>query len=126
MKHLSKLTKAASLICGIFIAALGLVWLWISASGDLRPAPGIGYFASAALLVVAAPFLAFPFNRRFAKILAIFALLLSAFASLWLACRPGQPLERPASAQAAAIALVVLLVARIGLAWYRRRAGLAT
>ena len=126
MKHLSKLTKAASLVCGLFIAALGLVWLWIGVSGDLHPDSSIGYFAGAAFLVIATPFLAFPFNRRSAKTLAILALLLFAFASLWLAFRPGQPLERSALAQAAAIALAVLLVARIGLAWYRRHAGLAT
>lgn len=126
MKHFSKLAKAASLICGLAIASLGFVWFWIGASGALQPSPKLAYFASAGFLVVAAPLLAFPFHRRSAKVLAAFALLLFACTLLWLAFRPGQPLERPTLAQAGAIALVVLLIARVGLAWYRRRAGLAT
>ena len=126
MKHLSKLAKAVSLVCGLAIASLGCVWFWIGASGALQPSPNVGYFAGAGFLVVAAPLLAFPFHRQSAKVLAIFALLLFACTLLWLAFRPGQPLERPAVAQAGAIALVVLLVARLGLAWYRRRVGLAT
>src|SRR5687768_4668525 len=107
MKHLSKLAKAASLICGLAIASMGFVWLWIGASGALQPNPDIGYFAGAGFLVAAAPFLAFPFHRRSAHVLAVFALLLFACTLLWLAFRPGQPLERPTLAQAGAIALVV-------------------
>ncbi|MEG3185262.1 hypothetical protein [Novilysobacter erysipheiresistens] len=126
MKHFSKLAKAASLVCGLAIAALGFVWLWIGASGALQSSPSVGYFAGVGFLVVAAPLLAFPFHRRSAKVLAVIALLLFACTLLWLAFRPGQPLERSALAQAGAIAPVVLLVARVGLAWYRRRAGLAT
>jgi len=126
MKHLSKLAKAASLVCGLAIAALGSVWLGIGASGALQSGPSVGYFAGVGLLVAAAPLLAFPFHRQSAKVLAVIALLLFACTLLWLAFRPGQSLERPVLAQAGAIALVVLLVARVGLAWYRRRAGLAT
>ena len=88
--------------------------------------PNVGYFAGTGLLVVAAPFSAFPFHRRLAKVLAVLVLFLFACILLWLAFRPGQPLERPVLAQAGAIALVVLLTARVGLGWYRGRAGLAT
>ena len=126
MKHFGKLAKAASLICGLAIATLGFLWLWIGASGAVQQGPGVAYFASFSFLVVAAPLVAFPFHRRSAKALAVIALLLFACAFLWLAFRPGPPLERSALVQAGAIALVVLLVARVGLAWYRRRAGLAT
>jgi hypothetical protein len=126
MKHFSKLAKAASLICGLAIAALGFICLWIAASGALQPSPSVGYFAGAGFLVVAAPLLAFPFHRRAAKALTVIALLLFACTFMWLAFRPGQSIERPALVQAGAIAFVVLLVARVGLAWYRRCAGLAT
>jgi hypothetical protein len=125
MKPFSKLAKAASLICGLAIACLSFVWFWIGASGALEPSPSVGYFAGVGFLFVAAPLLAFPFHRPSARFLAVFALLSFACTLLWLAFRPGQPLERPVLAQVGAIALVVLLVARIGLAWYRRRTRLA-
>jgi hypothetical protein len=126
MKHLGKLAKATSLVCGVSLVALGLVWFWIGASGAIQPSPSPGYFAGAAFLVLAAPLLAFPFHRPTAKVLAVIDLLFLAGVLLWLAFRPGQPLERPVLAQAAAIALFVLLVARVGLALYRRHVRLAT
>ncbi|HVI60511.1 MAG TPA: hypothetical protein VM619_16775 [Luteimonas sp.] len=125
MQHLSKLAKAASLICGVGLALLGLTWIGITVSGALQTSHVAGYVAGAGFLIAAAPLLAFPFHLRLAKISALLALFLFAFAMVWLAFRPGQPLDRPVLAQAGAIALVVLLVARVGLAWYRRRAGLA-
>ena len=126
MKHFSKLIKATSLICGLAIAANGFVWFWIGTSGAIQSNSNVGYFAGAGFLMVAAPFLAFPFHRRSSKILAIIALLLFACIFLWLAFQLGQPFEQRALVQVAAIALVVLLFARVGLAWYRRRVGLAT
>lgn len=126
MDHFSKLIEAASLASGLGLALLGVVWLGIAASGALQVNEVASYAAGAGFLVVAAPLLAFPFRRRLAEGLGLLALILIAFFMVWQAFRPEQSLEHPALAQAGAIALVVLLTTRVGLAWYRRRAGRAS
>ena len=126
MKHLSKLAKAASLLVGLAIAVLGFVWFWIGVSGALHPNSPLAYFAGASFLIISAPLLAFPFAPSLAKALAVAILLVFAIGFVGLAFRTGQPLEQPALVQAAAIALAVLLIARIGLAWFRRHSRLAT
>jgi hypothetical protein len=120
------LTKVFTFLLGAGIAMLGVAWVFIAASGAVKTGPIGGYVAGAGFLLVAAPLLAFSFSVRIARLLFILALLVLAFCSLWLAFQPNLPTNHPAFVQVAAIAFVVTLLARVGLALRRKRPTLGT
>ena len=113
--------KILSFLAGLCLAGLGVVWVFIAASGAVKANPFEGYFAGAGFLLVAAPLLAFPFSIRVAKALLAFVMVGLAVGMLWLAFQPDLPTTHPSLVQAAAIAFAVLLFARVGLALRRKR-----
>lgn len=121
--QLRNLTKPVLGIIGLLVAFTGAIWLWIASSGNMRTAPAAGYLIGGAFLVVATPLLMYPFKRQLAKRLAILLLFCLAGALMWLAFAPGQSVALPALIQVSAIALPLLLAARVGLAWHQRRKG---
>ncbi len=126
MTLLRKLVNVLSFVAGMGLCLMALIWVLISVSGDIKSDQALGYIFSATFFLVAAPFLVFPFSVRFAKLLGVICLLVFALSMLWLAFRPSAPIERPVLAQAAAVAFVVLLFTRVGLALRRKRSGLGT
>ncbi|KQY48647.1 hypothetical protein [Lysobacter sp. Root494] len=126
MRQFGKLIKTLSLLAGAGIVLLGVIWLVVAASGAVKTGQAFAFIVGAAFLVVAIPFLVFPFSSRLAKVLAVLVLLMLALAMLWFAFRPGTPIDRPVLAQVGAIAFAVLLFARVGLALHRKRSGLGT
>lgn len=120
------LTKVFTVLVGMCIALLGVVWVFMAASGAVKTNPVSGYVAGAGFLLVAAPLLAFPFSTRVAKSLLVLAMFVLAFGMLWLAFQPNSPASHPALVQVAAIAFAVMLLARVVLVLRRKRSGLGT
>jgi hypothetical protein len=123
---LRTLTKVFTFLVGACIALLGVVWIFITASGTVKTDPVAGYVAGAGFLLVAAPLLAFPFSTRVAKSLLVLAMFVLAFGMLWLAFQPNSPASHPALVQVAAIAFAVMLLARVVLVLRRKRSALGT
>jgi hypothetical protein len=121
MTLLRKAAKAISLLVGIGLCMLGITWVLIGVSGEIATGPLLGYVAGTGFIVVAGPFLAYPFSAKIAKVLGVSALCAFAAAILWLAFQPDLPDTNPALAQTAAIAFAGLLFARVGLALRRRK-----
>jgi hypothetical protein len=120
MKLVSISIKLLSALVGIGFFLIGLTWIFIAVSGEIRPSPTFGYVAGTTFVVVSTPFLAYLFSLRLAKVLGVIALSIFAVAILWLAFQPSLPDKHPAIAQAAAIAFAVLWFARVGLALRRK------
>ena len=123
MTRFRKLINVLSFLTGISFCLVALTWVFISASGAIKTGQAFDYISGVAFLLFATPFLAFPFSVRLAKRLGVLCLSILALSMLWLAFQPGNPMERPALAQAVAIAFVVLLFTRVGLALRRKRSG---
>lgn len=115
------LTRVFTFLVGACFALLGVIWVFIAASGAIKASPVAGYVAGVGFLFVAAPFLAFSFSVRVAKSLLVFVVLVLALGMLWLAFQPDLPTSHQALVQVAAIAFSVLLLARIGLALRDKR-----
>ena len=111
-------SKIAMALLGSFFALLGIFYLAIAGIGDFSKGRTVMVVAGCSFLVISAPLFAFLFSRRLAKLLGVIALLAFAVAMAWLAFRPDTPAADPAKYQVGAIALVVLLLARVGL-WLR-------
>lgn len=126
MTRLRKLINVLSFLMGASLFLMALTWAYISASGAIKSGQAFGYISSVAFLLFAAPFLAFPFWVRLAKVLGVFCLAVLALGMLWFAFRPENTMEHPALTQAVVIAFVVLLFTRVGLALRRKRSGLGT
>ena len=120
------LTKVFTFLVGTCIALLGVIWVFVAASGAVKTSPVAGYVAGAGYLLAAAPLLAFSFSVRVAKSLLVFAMFAFAFGMLWLAFQPNLPTNYPVLVQVAAIAFAVMLLARVGLALRRKRSALGT
>jgi hypothetical protein len=120
------LIKGFTFLAGACFAALGTFWLFLTASGVVTGDTLAGYMAGAGFLLVSAPLLAFPFSTRVAKFLLVSALSILALGVLWAAFQPELPSNHPAFIQLAAIAFVVLLAARVGLALRRKRSAQST
>jgi hypothetical protein len=120
------MTKVFSFLAGTCIALLGLVWVFIAASGAIHTSSAAGYVAGAGFLVVAAPLLAFPFSARVAKSLFVFVMVVLSLAMLWLAFQSNLPTAHTKLVQLASIAFAVMLLARVGLALRRKRRALGT
>jgi len=123
---LRTLTKIFTFLVGACITLLGVVWVFVAASGAVKTDPVAGYVAGAGFLLVAAPLLAFSFSTRVAKSLLVLAMFVLAFGMLWFAFQPNSPASHPALVQVAAIAFAVMLLARIVLALRRKRSALGT
>ena len=124
--NLRTLAKTVSFLFGLCLTVVAAAWIYTASSGAVKFGLTLSYVAVGGLLMAAAPFLVFPFSRRLAKaMLALFALAL-ALSMLWLAFQPDMPASHPAIIQVAAIALVVLLLARIGLALRRKSSAAGT
>jgi hypothetical protein len=118
---LGKIIKIVSFLVGLLFAGLGLFVLFTLASGAVVAGNRDALVTGICFVLVALPFLAFPFSLRLAKLLGVLVLLVLAAAALWLVFSPSLAVAHPAIYQVAAIALGVLLVARVGLALLRRR-----
>ena len=123
---LRTLTKVFTFLVGAFVALLGVVWVFVTASGAVKADPVAGYVASAGFLLIAAPLLAFPFSTRVAKSLLVLAMFVLAFGMLWLAFQPNSPASHPVLVQVASIAFAVMLVTRVVLVLRRKRSALGT
>ena len=108
-------------IAGAFFAQLGAVFLWVWSIGDFTTGKTATFAMGAAYLLVSLPFFAFLYSRQLAKVLGVLVLLAFAVSMVWLAFLPSNPAPNPTIYQIAAIALCVLLLARLVLRW--RRAG---
>ena len=107
------LTKILMMLAGSGLAIMGLNSLWISAIGKFSQGRGVVVATGCFFLVIAAPFLAFPFSQKISKFLGAIALLAFAAAMMWLAFRPSNPATYPWTYQVAGIALASLLLSRI-------------
>jgi hypothetical protein len=123
---LRTLIKVFTFFVGACIALLGVVWIFIAASGAVKTDPVASYVAGAGFLLAAAPLLAFPFSTRVAKSFLILATFVIAFGMLWLAFQPNSPANQPALVQVAAIAFAVMLLARVVLVLRRKRSASGT
>ena len=121
-----KLLKILSFVAGVGLFLPGATWMLIASSGAIKTGQAAGYIAGTGFLLAASPFLTFPFSARVAKFPGVLTLFALASGMLWLAFRPGLPVDRPLPAQVAAIAFGVLLLARVGLALRRNYSGLGT
>ena len=120
------LTKIVMALVGLGFALVGALNLWISSTGDFSQGREIVTIAGGIFLVIAAPFLAFPFSRKISKVLGAIVLLAFSAAMVWLAFRASNPAAYPWSYQIGAIALALLLVARIPLVLRTKRAQAGT
>jgi hypothetical protein len=118
---LGKIIKIVSFLVGLLFAGLGLFVFFTLASGAVVAGSRDALVTGICFVLVALPFLVFPFSLRLAKLLGVLVLLVLAAAALWLMFSPNLAAAHPAIYQAATIALGVLLVARVGLALLRRR-----
>jgi peptidoglycan/LPS O-acetylase OafA/YrhL len=107
--------KIVMALLGACFAQFGVATLWIWSIGDFTA----GKTAAFAMGVIALPFFAFLYSRPLAKVLGVVVLLGFAMSMVWLAFQPTNPAPNPTIYQIAAIALCVLLAARVVL---RRRA----
>jgi len=110
-----KPVKVAMAIVGAFLVLIGVVTLVIAVVGNLTNGRAAVAAMACAYLVAATPCFAYLYSRRLAKVLGVCLLLALAGAMLWLSFRPSNPAPNPTIYQVAAIALCVLLVARVGL-----------
>lgn len=118
---LGKIIKLISFLVGLFFGGLGLFVFFTLASGSVIAGARDALVTGICFVVVALPFLVLPFSIRLAKLLGVLVLLVLAAAALGLVFSPNLSSAHPAIYQVAAIALGVLLVARVGLALLRRR-----
>ncbi len=118
--NLRTLAKILSFIFGLCLVLLGATWAYLAMSGAVNSGITESCVTAGGLLLAATPCLVFPFSGRLAKALVVVFILAIAVGMLWLAFQPNLPAEHPAAIQVAAIALVVLLVARVGLALRRK------
>ena len=102
-------------LVGTGLAIMGALNLWIFATGDFSQRREVVAAAGGFFLVVAAPFLAFPFSRKISKFLCVFVLVAFSATMVWLAFRASNPATYPWSYQVGAIALALLLLSRIAL-----------
>ena len=123
---LHSFAKILSFVVGASIALLGCLWIFIAASGALKTDPLAGYVPGAGFVLVAGPFLAFPFSVRVAKALLVFFMFVLAIGMLWFSFQPGLTATYPLLVQAGAIAFAVTLFARVGLALRRKPPVLGT
>ena len=97
---------------GLGVALMGAINLWIAFTGSFAQGRPMLIGAGAILLIIGLAFVAVPFSRQLSKILGAIALLVFAGAMLVLVFTTEVVTSRP-SYQVAAIALTVLVVARI-------------
>ena len=108
-RNVSKILMA---MLGLGVALMGAINLWIAFTGAFAQGRPMLIGAGAILLIIGLALVAFPFSRKLSKILGAIALLAFAGATLVLVFTTGVVTIRP-SYQIAAIALAVLVVARI-------------
>ena len=113
--QIGNLSKFAMTFLGICFALMGASCLVISAIGDFSMGRTVVVVMGFSFLVIAMPFFAFLYSRRLTEVLGVVGLLAFAAAMLWLTFRPTIPVSDPTIYQVAAIALAVLLVARVAL-----------
>ncbi|WP_460736220.1 hypothetical protein [Lysobacter tyrosinilyticus] len=120
------MSKIVMALLGSLFALMGIFYLAIASIGDFSKGRIVMVVAGCSFLVISAPLFAFLVSRQLAKLLGVIALMAFAVAMVWLAFRPDTPAADPTKYQVGAIALVVLLLARVGL-WLRsKRSGSGT
>ena len=118
---LGKAAKVVSLLVGIVLALLGsFAIIMVQSSAIVEGGHDAAVFGTG-MMLVALPFLIFPFSVHLARLLGVLLLLALAVVMLWLVFSPDFAAAHPAIYQAGAIAFGVLLVARIGLASRNKR-----
>ncbi len=118
--NLRALAKILSVLLGACLLLLSASWAYMAASGAVRSSTIENCVVMGGFLLAATPCLVFPFSARLAKALLVLYLLAIAVGMLCLAFQPALPTKHPTGIQVAAITLVVLLVARVGLAVRRK------
>lgn len=118
---LGKVAKIVSCLIGIVLALSGSFAIAMVLSGAVVEGGHDTVVFGIGMLLVALPFLIFPFSVHLARWLGVLLLLALAAAMLWLVFSPDFPAAHPAIYQAAAIAFGVLLIARVGLALRDKR-----
>ena len=109
------LPKIIMVLLGLAFALIGAINLWIAFIGDFQQGRTEVVIAGASLLFISLPFLAFFFSRRISKILGAIVLLALSGSMVWFVFQPNIPATNPQLYQIGAIALAVLVLARIGL-----------
>ena len=115
------LTKIVMALVGSGFALVGALNVWIASTGNFSQGREVPAIAGGVFLVIATPFLAFPFSRRISRILAAIVLLAFSAALVWLALRASNPATYPWTYQVGAIALAFLLLARVSLGLRTKR-----
>lgn len=118
---LGKIAKIVSLLVGIALALPGSFAIAMVLSGAVVEGGRDAAVFGIGMLLVALPFLIFPFSVHLARWLGVLLLLALIPIMLWLVFSPDFPATHPAMYQVAAIAFSVLLIARIGLALRDKR-----
>ena len=119
---MSPLTIFLSVAFGVLFALFGATSLFVLAIGRFDEGRDAVAVSAIVWLLLSAGLFALPLHRRLGMILGGIALLLFASGMLWAVFNPGRASATPGAYQAAAIALMVLLLARLGLG-LRRKSG---
>ena len=115
-----KLINIAAVAVALVLAVLGVVAIVATRAGAVQSDGNGGIVFGVGLLLVAAPLFALPFSRRVFRLLGVVDLLALAAGFVYLSFQPELPTTRPAIYQAGAVALAVLLVARVVLSFRAR------
>ena len=107
--------NAISVIIGILLTLFGIMQLYVASIVTISPESGrfFAYELAGALLLAGVIFLSVSYSRRVAKVLSVTFLLLLAASMLRLVFSQGLATDKPFIYQAGAVALAVLLVARV-------------
>ena len=108
------LSKVIMALLGSAFALLGALNLWISLIGDFSRGRTAVAIAGGSLLFISLPFFAFLFSRKLSNILGSIVLLALSGSVAWFVFQHSIPAANPQLYQIGAIALVVLVLARIG------------
>ena len=108
-----KLINMAAIAIALVLAAAGVVAIWASYSGAIQPDGSAGIVVGTACFMAAAPLFALPYSWRVFRILGVVDLLALSAALLYLSFQADIPTSRPSVYQVGAVALAVLLLARV-------------
>ena len=107
------LSKIAMVLLGFALTVMGVVNLWISSIGTFAQGRIITATAGTIFLILGLACFTFLVSRKLSKVLGAIALLAFAGAMLWLVFSMSIPTANQPIYQIAAIALPVILLARV-------------
>ena len=112
---------AATIGAALIVAGIGIASM--AASGSVLSGPAGAFIAAAAFILVGLSVASLAVSKRLALGLGVTVAFFLSLGGLWLAFSPSLRAAQPSVIQSAAIALMVLLVARVVLVFRHKRRG---